>query len=286
MPASPECTSAVFTSTLSKLDSDFADIWSEIVPKIPTTAGVSFGSCYTSCGSVGITDVSVFSHTLEDSSPSLQVSFPTCGNTNLAVLIVPLEIALDCTLALRATGVGHLWPTPTVGNDGVVYNNTLNLTGNILITVPVVGKSFQFTGLTVDVMFTGNWSLGWPDEQNVLFNTIPVNELAIKYIHSFNYAIRSSLSRAIKTSLQSANVIIDCSFPVMVPATCNSSTRTTSEFCDPCDTCCTCMMQQRCDGECSTCECVQCDNTWHVTIFLSVLLFFLAAVIIFWSVFI
>jgi len=272
------CTSSVFDDTLSTLTTDFADTWSSVVSKVPKATGISFGSCYTSCGSVGITDTSVYSITLNDNLS--QVTFSACKLTDLAVLIVPVEISLSCTLALRATGVGYTWPTPGPGDDGVVYQNILNITGNILVSVPRHSDKFDFPHLTVDVMFTGNWTLEWPDNENILFNTVPVNELATKYVENFNAAIRGPLSKGLRLSLQSNVVTNNCTFPTLVPNVCTANTRTATEFCDPCDTCCMCLMQQRCDGECSQCACVQCDNTWYATLFLSVLLFFGASFVI------
>ena len=63
------CTNTVFDGLLVKLDNNFSVVWDSIEPKIPREIGVSYGSCFTSCGSVGITDVTVSSYTLDDMSP-------------------------------------------------------------------------------------------------------------------------------------------------------------------------------------------------------------------------
>ena len=253
--------------------------------KIPQEMGISFGSCYTSCGSIGITAVDMSSFNLDDDPMQIRTSFTTCNNTDLAVLIVPIEITLGCTLALRATGIGHTWPTPEIGDDGVVHQHDINVTGNILVSIPVSGNTFEFTKVRTDVMFSGNWSsASWPDTTNILYNTIPINELCAKYMRSFNSNIRKDLSLKIRHELQSADIVNTCTFPSIVLAECNVNTRTSTEFCNPCDTCCMCLMQQRCDGECASCECVQCEDTkWFATMFLITLFFFIVSGTIVWS---
>jgi len=275
------CSETIFDTTLATLNSSIDDIWADVVDRVPTILGVSFGSCYTSCGSVGITAVDVSHFALEDTT--LQTSFTTCGTTNMAVLIVPIEITLDCTLALRATGVGNIWPTPD-GDDGVVHSHNLNVTGNILVSVPVHNTLFEFSKVRLDVMFSGNWIGVWPDTTNILFNTVPVNELATKYMHKFNEALRGPLATGLRNALQSPDVTHNCTFPVVAPQECNVNTRTASDPCDPCDTCCMCLMQQRCDGECASCECVKCDDTkWYATMFIATILFFIISGVLIWS---
>ena len=278
------CDDTIFSSLLLRLNDNIDEIVAIIEPKIPKELGLSFGSCYTSCGSVGITDVTVANFSINDDPLTLRTSFTTCGNTNLAVLIVPLEVSLVCTLALRATGIGHVWPTAEPGNDNVVSDHNLNVTGNILVSVPVYGTRYEFSRVRVDVMFSGNWSTTWPDTENILYNTVPLNEMSIKYMQRFNEAIRGQFSYKLQIALQAPDIINDCVFPTSIEAECNVTTRTASEFCSPCDTCCMCLMQQRCDGECGACECVEChDSKWYASMFLTMLFFFIVSGIIVWS---
>ena len=100
----------------------------------------------------------------------------------------------------------------------------------------------------------------------------------------FNEAMRGPMARKLHLALQSNDFIRECTFPSVVLAECNALTRTAADFCSPCDTCCMCLMQQRCDGECASCECLGCnDSKWYYSMLIATILFFIFSAVIIWS---
>jgi len=275
------CGNEVFVTTLATLDTKWDDFWDSIKHDVPQTCGLSFGSCFTCCGSVGIVGVDIESKpTLSD--PEVKSVFTKCGTTDQAILTVPIEGVLVFTTALRASGPGYTWPTPSIGDDGVLYDINVNVTGSIIVSIPVYGQNYQFSKPSVDVMFHCKWSGSFPDETNILFNSVPVNDLLIKYAQLLNEKVRRKLANEISREIQENDKTFACIFEEPVLAPCNTETRTALESCHPCDTCCKCLMQQRCDGECTKCECARCTPAvWYITMFcLTVLCLIFSAVII------
>jgi len=254
------CTIELFQDTLDRLDTSWLETLQSVV--LPKKSAISFGSCYAICGSVGITNVENLQSL--DIQSGASISFTQCGLRDYALLQVPLEVEpyVSFTMQLRATGLGTLWPNDPDYNDAKA-----RITGILLITVPIKDKDLHFEDIDVDAFLYGSWLNAdgepfntWPDSSSILFNSVPLDLSLQTYITELNQSIKSKLVPKVRTFLQAPNVSISCIVPQNTEQTCTSLTTFPGEPCNPCDTCCKCLVQQRCDGECAECPCINCES--------------------------
>ena len=263
------CTQDAIVDFIEPLITGFADLWSKTLVNVPTHEGLVFGSCYTSCGSCGITNV-VGLDTLELSmsggSLNTRVYFSQCAIRDYALILLQFEdVSLQVSTALHATG----------GLNNAVlnaaYDNSYALfSGYVLLTVPVdasknnnlpASTEFLFTECTADATLKARWTpttlAMWASEE--LFNDVPVEALLTKYTDTLNVYLKSKVPNEFFSFLQAANAKKMCVVPTAGLQTCNATQGPTNP-CDICDTCCKCAIQQRCDGECEYCKCISCES--------------------------
>jgi len=281
---------SVFGDTLNTLDAAFPDIWASIVSKAPLRAGITFGSCYTACGSLGIVNVTsldLLSLNLTLDADGPQATFTTCNITDQAILIVPFtETILDVDLLLRATGVGHIWPTST--NE---HTHNARLGGHVVITVPSDENWFHFTRPMVSVKLKAVWTdsnppiTSWPNQNSPLFDSVPTSDILEEYMRTLNEYVAPKLERQIHDAIQMENVPKACSYLEPIIAECRASTvGLPTSSCHPCDKCCICMMEQRCNKDCDKCPCVKCTpSAWRFfTFFITFIIFVTSILLLAW----
>jgi len=264
------CDISLFQSTIQRLDDTWQNTVVSVLPNIPKKSGLSFGSCYVICGSIGISNVDnliLFDLQLNESV----VSFTQCGLKDYAILQVPIETQpyVNLTMELRATGLGLTWPNEPD------FDAFARLTGVLLISVPIRNKTLEFVDVEVDMIVYGSWynvagvplNDPWPEQDSFLFNSVPLDILLKQYVESLTKYFKAELVPKVRDIIQAPNVSINCIVPANVSQTCTALTTFPSSACNPCDTCCKCLVQQRCDGECKDCPCVSCKEvkTWSFT---------------------
>jgi hypothetical protein len=283
------CSIDVFTDIIAKLHNNWSNLWSQFLSEYgPLKDGFSFGSCYTSCGSLGFSSVTGLDGlTLNTTGPPVgptdgpTVFFTTCNIEDQAILVVPMEPQpIELQSILRATGFNQVWPTGSI-------NHTLyaSITGFLLITVPRSKNTLYYSRPLVDISFFINWTTdtngnigGFPEQTSPLFPTIPKDKLLYNFEKVLKDGARSKLLGPIFRDLQSNDKSFTCKWPILIKQACTTSTSALQGPCNPCDTCCKCLAQQRCDGECSGCECVRCSpSIWrYQTALCAILMLFIS----------
>lgn len=263
------CTQDAIQDFIDPLIDGFADLWTTILVDVPTREGLAFGSCYSSCGSCGITNVvglDTMELSMNGNALNMRVFFSQCAIRDYALILLQIDdMSLKVSTALHATGG--------------LQNNVLNksyenshatFSGYVLITVPIDTSSntsmpayttFLFTECTADVSLKARWTpstlAGWSTED--LFSDVPVESLLVKYTDSLNAYLKTRAPQHFVKFLQAANEKKMCIIPHSGVQTC-TSTQSPANACDICDTCCKCAIQQRCDGECENCKCIDCKS--------------------------
>lgn len=230
---------------------------------VPSKFGISFGECTTVCGSLGITEID-FLENLDVQTDTSTIEFLTCGHTDSAIVRFPIFGDVKFTLLLRASGKGTLWPI-----DNHIFNDAFaSLSGEILIKIPIVNKSLQFSKLSVSVNFLSNWTdeTLWPDQNNILFERVPLNSLLKQWTSILNNTFAKNLEKYSENYALVPDLSINCTFPITMPMVCTKemaldSQALTPVYCHPCDKCCKCFMQQRCDFGCENCACINCSKS-------------------------
>lgn len=274
-----ECSLSTFSSILDTIDSTWTTEWPAFSDTVGKINGLSFGSCYTVCGSIGYTDVSgldALVPNLTDPNGPI-VNFTTCGLVDSALIVIPLaSITLSFDVTARATGLDALWPTmPSQTIDAY-------LSGFILITIPRDETVLEYTKPSVDISFQAIWS-EWPDSNSPLFPSVPTADLLKKFTDSLRQDAREHFVQKLRRAIQAKNELLDCEWPAPANQTCTANTTMPALPCNPCDTCCKCLVQQRCDGECADCPCVNCTQSmvWRILLFSSALLMIVVSISIF-----
>jgi hypothetical protein len=278
-----DCSIVTFTPLLEKLDLSWSSIWSSFASKVIKT-GIMFGSCYTVCGSLGITGTEGLAGLVLNTEgvEGPVVNFTNCGLIDKAMIVVPIESSLiTFDVVARASGFGQLWPTNQNNMIGA------HLSGFLLISIPRDESTLLFSKPEVDISFRAVWSDEWPDSESVLFPSVPTADLLKEYTNLLQKEAREHIVPKLKDAIQSKNAIFDCSWPQIFAQTCSSTTTMPANACHPCDTCCKCLIQQRCDGECADCPCVNCNESilWKILLTISALLMIIISIsaIITWN---
>ena len=276
------CTISDFQFLVTKLNNEWDSFWSIAAIQGPKQAGISFGSCYTNCGSLGITNVGGLDAVNLDTA-NATATFTTCNVEDYIVVVVPIEqttILVD--VQVRASGPNGLYPS--VLGDEFVNDAPCAFSGFVLISIPVRSRKVILSELTVDFTCFATWATPfvWPDTSNILYNGVPFQEILYEWSESFIEYLRSNLVKPLRNALRDENEYLTCVFPTAYEQTCTASTEMPIGPCHPCDTCCKCLIQQRCDGGCSDCECVNCEtyNLWTVSY--AVVIFLIVLFVIFW----
>lgn len=280
------CNQNIFTPTLNRLNNEWPAVWSAAIQEAPQQAGTTFGSCWTVCGSLGITDIQSNLSSLMIDKDLATVDFSTCGAEDVATLVVPLDrISVTIDVEGRATGNHTVWPAPqTVGTATHKFTATAALSGFVLVRVSALSGKWRFEEIESDIALFSHWmNPTWPDSNNILFDSVPFDDVLKEWNRVFLAHVRPKVNASLFKLLQSVNTLKLCSMPVAYAQSCTATTKFPSTFCHPCDTCCKCLMQQRCDGECSKCACVNCENTtWLVTSISFIFLLLTAIFAYFW----
>ena len=281
-----DCSIATFSDLLQTLD----DTWSTVWPAFngPQKGGLSFGSCYTACGSIGFTGISglasLVPSAIGDPVVMPTVTFNTCGLVDTAMIVVPFDsTTLTFDVVARASGFNTLWPSGGLLSE----NNQVNayLSGFLLISIPRNGAVLQFTKPEIDISFQAIWdtdTLPWPNTDNPLFPSVPTATLLKQYTDALQKKARKEILPHLRNAIQKKDEDFLCSWPTSFAQTCNATTTMPDGACHPCDTCCKCLVQQRCDGECSDCACVSCEENvgWRFLLLFSSLLMVIVSLLI------
>jgi hypothetical protein len=263
------CTQDAILDFIEPLVIGFADLWSKVLVNAPKREGLAFGSCYSSCGSCGITNVAgldTLELSMTGSSLNTRVFFSQCAIRDYALILLEIDATpLQIDTALRVTGGLN----NTVFNEAY-QNSFASFSGYLLLTVPVdtsnntrlpASTNFLFTEMTADVVIKARWTPDtlsmWSSEE--LFSDIPVESLLNKYTETLNAYLKTKVPYEFLKFLQAANATKMCVVPNFVPQVCNL-TQGPTDACNICDTCCKCAIQQRCDNECEGCECIGCSS--------------------------
>ena len=252
------CTVSDFNNILVDLQNEWPSVWAS--QQWPRRAGLSFGSCWGICGSLGLTNV-VGPESLVPNIAGATVAFSDCTASAVATLTVPIN-AVTSTFSVqgRATGLNTLWPS-----TGEAFQMTGPVSGLVLLTVPLAGQTANYVDLSIDVVFYANITSAWPNTGSVIFNAVPTGSLAQTWASDLNNTVKASVSGELRKRLQAPGSLLACTIPASVDQTCTSSTSMPGSACAPCDTCCKCLVQQRCDGSCSSCACVGCHE-WRTAL--------------------
>lgn len=265
------CNAAQINAFLQPLTTSFSDIWLECVKNAPTRSGEAFGSCYSICGSVGITNVSLQDIAIDPVTSRL--FFSQCAIRDYALILVQIpEQNLDVNVTIRATG--------SVSDTTFTYGpQTMYATfsGNMLITVPITIKQsstkFEFSDCMVDANLNARFtpaslvSVSSMLNADLFYNSLPIESTLNTYVASLNAYLKKEVPGRFRRLLQANDLEASCTVPGFSAQQCTSSVSPTMA-CDICDTCCKCMMQQRCDNECEGCKCISCSSPILGSIFM------------------
>lgn len=284
------CSIDLFAPFLDSLQQNQSDIVGFTIENAPLKYGFSFGSCYTLCGSLGITDVNLDNLTINtdtqsEDPPSLK--FSDCGSNPLsAILRVPISGLITMTLRLRAQGKNDLtWPASGSGE----INHDAVINGEILFTFPMSNSNIELSNYLVSVNFVTLWTNdAWPDDTNFLFDKIPKEKLLFDWTTQFNDHAQKRFIKKTKKLVLLSDIGYTCTIPSYTPMVCTADMAlagfTTIENCHPCDTCCKCFVQQRCDSGCNACPCINCTkSSWIIGPLIITIYIFFLIILLLWK---
>ena len=232
----------------------------------------SFGTIFSNRGSVRIASTDI---TIEPEVSSASADFSTCTRNNLAIISVPVPSLVPNVLDVQVR----------LSSPGAIVDQTTSqvayISGTLLLTYELTSK-INLQSPNVDITLFGNWQQQ-PSEWGLgtELQNIKLNAFLDDYVEKIKESIDL---RPLQKALRSADKELGCRLPSFTPMTCTAATRTVPESCHPCDFCCNCMVRQLCDGDCSTCPCVNCEYAapwvWIITA-----LFFLCSVLIIFTFF-
>ena len=142
----------------------------------------------------------------------------------------------------------------------------------------------DFKRAKVSVRLALNYAAGtsaqWPDQTHALFPFVPLNDALTQLEASLN-AYSEKVTDRIQGYLNShmTNSTRACEAFQAVDNVCTSATDMPLLPCNGCDTCCKCLVQQRCDGECAKCACINCSAFNYDLAFLIALAFMFVFVV-------
>jgi len=279
------CTSANVADFLRPLSTSFSDIWLQCIQDAPTRSGEAFGSCYSICGSVGITNVSLETISLDPITTRL--FFSQCALRDYALILVQIpEQTTDVNVTIRATG--------SVADVLFAYGPATmvaTVSGNMLLTVPInvtdTTTEFQFSDCTADANLSARFSassltsVSNAQHGDLFFTSLPIESTLNAYMTNLNAYLKTQVPKRFRRLLQAKDVLASCKVPAFSAQECTASAGP-STACDICDTCCKCMMQQRCDNECESCKCVSCSSPIMGSIFMYVCILLILVFIFFY----
>jgi hypothetical protein len=176
----------------------------------------------------------------------------TCGPQDRIVLATNFDVqTVPLDLTLRASGIGLTWP--------VDPEHTLNTTwtGTLLITLQIINNEIRYDSPEVDVRLFAAWNDTWPNTTSNLFPRIPIHAFLSELAAETTLKFQKQMPR-LQDLIRKAPQALTCKFVDTTTATCSSGLFVPVS-CSPCDTCCECAMQQKCDGECEKCPCINCN---------------------------
>lgn len=291
------CSISNFSSLLTKLDTNWTSSWTTFLAEYgPLKDGLTFGSCYTSCGSIGFNGITGINNLSLETTPGPDgptATFTTCNLEDQAVIVVPLA-SRPITLhgKLRASGQNVLWPTG-LGSAAVDHDLSAAISGFLLITIPRKNNILYFSRPLLDIAFYINYTASagsqnfgnFPNTDSLLFHTVPKEKLLFDFSDVLRTAAKKRLLPKIFNIIQSNDAYLDCTWPVALREACTSETVMPLAACHPCDTCCKCLIQQRCDGECSNCACVNCTpHIWRYQTAICAVLMIFVAIVLFYDI--
>jgi hypothetical protein len=209
--------------------------------------------------------------TIDPDVPGTTATFSTCTIDNLAILSIPIPGLVPNTLSVhvRLSSPGNIIDETT---SQVAYIN-----GTLLITYALTSK-INLQQPNIDINLFGAWQQS-PSQWGIgNLESIKLNAFLDDYVQK----VKESLDlRPLQKVLRSLDKELGCTIPGYMPMTCTAATRTIPESCHPCDFCCNCMVRQICDGDCSTCPCVNCSYAAPQIWFYTALFFICSLLIVF-----
>jgi hypothetical protein len=280
------CSITDFTWLVSAISTSWNNQWAPLIANGPTKAGLSWGPCYTSCGSLGITDISGLESIILD-DPGANMTISTCTLQDYLVLVIPMvQTTVFVDLQVRASSTVGLYPTNPIGSQ-FINGAPASLSGFLLVSVPISQFGVLETSrLDVDFSIYASWATptSWPDTSNVLYNSVPWASILNTWSSQFVQYLRSKVRVPFRNTLQMPNRLLGCRVPLDSTQTCTTATTMPNGPCGPCDTCCKCLVEQRCDGDCADCACVNCEGAYAWSSIGAIFLFLVVLFIVAWAV--
>ena len=270
-------------------ETKFDTLSDSVLEKAPKQYGLSYGHLYGITGSIGITSVSGVQSNLELDFDNAQAALSlVCGNSDYAYYQVPIRLAsgtMNLESQIRVSGLGIVLPSSPVDLTKTIE---CSLTGLLLVSVPIQNGLLQFSKVLVDIQLYAqpapiDYGADIGQKETILLSSVPVSRLVDQFMSQWNVFYKKHLPEQIRLVLQKRDAPLQCQLPTLVNQTCSFGTLVPGQMCNPCDTCCNCLIQQRCDGDCSSCACVRCEtNQWSYLQILTTLLIltFLVAFVI------
>ena len=280
------CSISDFTWLVNSINDSWNNRWSALVANGPTRAGLSWGPCYTSCGSLGITEIQGLNGILlDDASANMTIS--TCTLENYLVIVIPfVQTTILVDLQVRASSTVGLYPTSPIGSQ-FINGAPASLSGFLLVSVPISFDGLLETSrLDVDFSAYATWATptSWPDTSNVLYNSVPWDTILSTWTSQFVDYLRTVVKKPFRNSLQMPNRLLGCRVPLDATQTCTTATTMPNGPCGPCDTCCKCLVEQRCDGPCADCACVNCEGAYGWSPIAAIFVFLVILFVVVWAI--
>lgn len=280
------CDESVFQNALPFLEQAWTKYWTTSSTPLPNKFGIVFGrTCHSVCGSIGFRGVTGLQALQPDwaawGTPAAKKSFTTCASTDYGIYVVPFTAGtITADVDHRATGTDVLWPQAPNGHTTPV---TIDVNGFLVFSVPLEitdtnTTDVKFKSSLVSVRLALNYATGllapaWPDAASTLFPFVPFADALGQYEASLNeYAEKLTNQMQAYVTSHMVNTTEPCEVQETAAQTCSAGTTMPGQACNACDTCCRCLVQQRCDGECSSCPCITCNAfNYEITFLLAVL---------------
>ena len=245
-----------------------ADIQNVIASK----HGKSFGSKYTILGSVGLSDVPNVRLLSLDTNGARSI-FSTCSTTDYAILQIPIDdfTIPGCTLDVRVSGLGTLFPN---GASPTQSPFPIRITGVLVVIVPVYLTNIRWKHINLDLTLFCEALDALPSTvdpvETILRAAVPLQSMLEEYAQLLTKTIKKNILPKIHRDIQTLNAPLECDMPPRTIEVCTDQTIMPNNACSVCDTCCQCIVQQRCDGDCASCECITCGGSeWTLTAYIS-----------------
>lgn len=208
--------------------------------------------------------------TIEPDVALASATFSTCTLNNLAIISIPIPSLVPNSLEvqIRLSSPGSIVDQTTTQ---VAY-----ISGSLLLTYELTSK-INLQRPNLDINLFGSWQQN-PSQWGLgaELENIKLSSFLDDYVDK----VKDSIDfRPLQKVLRSLDRELECRIPGFTPMTCTAATRTIPESCHPCDFCCNCMVRQICDGDCSSCPCVNCEYA-APKIWIIAALFFICSLLI------